>query len=223
MTIYQIENKRDLIKFLLNLCQIKAGDFLLINLQLMLNRTISGEGLPTVDLSFPHAGYQIITYIPAQKWNELYPEEAHLYKNSFHLIDVEAVNKNSLKDILDSAKKNHEQLFELDSSLLNGLKAVYMENVCINLGMYSPSIYAEFRKKHFELKSSLAKLLFSYIFQNYTKIPLYIPLSQYFAAIDAGYYRHSYNLDSISKVLELLHKGVSSEKINLVAEQLLGE
>ncbi len=225
MAIYQIENKRDLIKFLVNPCQLKAGDFLLVSLQVMEYKEVSGEGLPAVNLPFPDTGYQIITYIPAQKWSAIHllPEETHLYKKSFHLIDVEAVNKDSLKAVLGSAKKNHEQLFELSSSLFNKLHRLYMSDAVFTLGNYSPTIHAVFREKPFELKPPLAKLIFSCISQSCLQIPLYVPLSQYYTAIDADYYLTEYSTDTINKVLELLHKGVSSEKINLIAEQLLGE
>lgn len=225
MAIYQIENKRDLIKFLVNPCQLKAGDFLLVSLQVMEYKEVSGEGLPAVNLPFPDTGYQIITYIPAQKWSAIHllPEETHLYKKSFHLIDVEAVNKDSLKAVLGSAKKNHEQLFELSSSLFCELKRMYMTDANINLSKYSPTLHAEFRKKPFELKPPLAKLLISCISQSYLKLPLYVPLSQYFIAIDAGYYLFKYKQNDVDMVLNLMHKGVSSGKINLIAEHLLGE
>lgn len=179
--------------------------------------------MPAAKFSFPNTGYQIITYIPEQKWDEVYSNEAHLYKKSFHVLDVEAVNQDSLKVILDSAKKNHEQLFELSFSLFCELKRMYMTDTDINLSKYSPILHAEFRRKPFELKPTLAKLLISFISQSYLKLPLYIPLSHYFIAIDAGYYLFEYKQSDVDMVLNLMHKGVSSEKINLIAEQLLGE
>lgn len=223
MAIFKITDKRDLIEFHTYPSEIKAGDFLLINFWVMESRKTSTDKLPAAKFSFPNTGYQIITYIPEQKWDEVYPDEMHLYKKSFYVLDVEAVNQDSLKAILDSAKKNHEQLFELGSSLFCELKRMYMTDADINLGKYSPTLHAEFRKKPFELKPPLAKLLISCISQSYLKLPLYVSLSQYFIAIDAGYYLLEYKQSDADMVLNLMHKGVSSEKINLIAEQLLGE
>lgn len=189
----------------------------------MESRKTSTDKLPAAKFSFPNTGYQIITYILEQKWDEVYPDEIHLYKKSFHVLDVEAVNQDSLKAILDSAKKNHEQLFELSFSLFCELKRMYTTDADINLSKYSPSLHAEFRRKPFELKSPLAKLLISCISQSYLKLPLYVPLSQYFIAIDAGYYLFEYKQSDVDMVLNLIHKGVSSGKINLIAEHLLGE
>lgn len=96
-----------------------------------------------------------------------------------------------------------------------------MEDSVINLGEFSPTIQTVFRKKSCEMKPLLAKLLFYHVFKNRLRIPLYMPLSQFYKAIEANYYNQFYETDVVYRILSMMHKGMSFEKINLIAEQIL--
>lgn len=96
-----------------------------------------------------------------------------------------------------------------------------MKDSVINLEEFSPTIQTVFRKKSCEMRPLLAKLLFFHVFNNRLRIPLYMLLSRFYKAIEVSYYNQSYETDVVYKILSMMHKGVSFEKINLIVEQIL--
>ncbi len=229
MQVIGLTNRLYLMNFLSSITTLGKGDFLISPFFILrYNPLDTTENLPTGSIRkgkviLNDFGYQIITYISKEIWKEVYPKEAHLYANTFHIIDIEAINQNTLVAILDSAKKNMNQLVKVNCSLLSKLVWLYKRSCTTSLSESTPSVQIKFRNKYHELSPCLAKLVFSNVFKNFVSIPFEMTLSQFYKVIDSSYEKSDCHIDTFDKVLNLMFKGMSFDKINLVAEQILGE